>query len=717
MSRTRLWWMYWRLTGIILLVVIAALAANSYVSHQSFEQALVPEMAKKAATVGVSVRSLMLKAVEKKLEFHQLYGVEQTFKDARTENPDFGYIAATDAKGTIVYQQGERPEGAEAFFQRADTLARLKTAEVAGEFIPVGSQFIVSLPINVQDHALGMLHIGIDMGFVDRIVQELWLDILVVLIVALFFTLELLNFIAGSRLEAGLKSIAGILQSGAKGNFTLKPIHHTDQAFSAVRLLLESTLARVNAGFAGLTHAIEAAQREPAHERTARLGTANTDLQDLKKRFEFGQASADSSDGSRLAGVRAPLFGFLLAEELTRSFLPSYVNYLMVPIPGLSPQIVVGLPIVLFMLIVALGQPYFGALSERRGHRSTMIWGAGIAGFGFVATSLAYNVLDLLLWRSVCALGYALVFVSAQGLILSYTNVETRAKGFALFVGAFMVATVCGPSIGGILADNIGERATFVISAVLAFASILAIRLLPRDKERDPAKPVVMVPQFFEVRSLLFNRNFMTLTGLAAVPAKILLTGVCFYLVPLYVVSIGTTPAMAGRILMTYAVVMVLMAPLVAPLANNRKNREWLVAGGLCLSGCGGLLLLIGGGVPFVFAAVLMIGFGQSLSITAQSALVSDHCKQEMAAMGDHTVYGVYRLVERMGNAAGPLIASALVIALGYQNSFVAIGAMVMVSGIAFTLVLRAKRRAATGTVPVPVPVHVPVPATASTSK
>jgi MFS family permease len=74
--------------------------------------------------------------------------------------------------------------------------------------------------------------------------------------------------------------------------------------------------------------------------------------------------------------VRAPLFVFILAEELTRSFLPGYVQDLLVPIPGLSPQLVLGLPIALFMLIVALGQPYFGVLSERWGTRRTMFTGA-----------------------------------------------------------------------------------------------------------------------------------------------------------------------------------------------------------------------------------------------------------------------------------------------------------------------------------------------------
>jgi len=694
MSKLRLWWTYWRLTGIILLVVMAALAANSYVSNDDFERALVPEMAKKAATVGVSVRSLLLKAVDQKLEFHELYGVEQTFQEARTDNPDFAYMAATDAKGTILYQQGKAPEGAEAYFRRPDTLARLENPAVTGEFTPVGSQYIVSVPIIAPDRALGLLHVGIDVRFVDRIVQEMWFDVLVILVVALFFTFELLNFIAGSRLEAGLKSLSGVLERGGRGDFTMTPMGGSSgEAFGGVRRLLENAMARINAEIAALARDVEAA----AHERKEGMSAVTASLEDLRARFKVGQSPAASSDNERLAEVRAPLFGFLLAEELTRSFLPAFVKSVMVPIPGLSPQIVVGLPIVLFMLIVALGQPYLGALSERIGHRRMMIYGAGIAAAGFALTALSVTVFDLLLWRSLCALGYAMVFVSAQGLILSYTNAETRAYGFALFVGAFMVATVCGPSIGGILADNIGERATFMISAVLAAASILLIRILPKDPERDRDKLVAVVPRLFDIRTLLFNRNFMTLTGLAAIPAKILLTGVCFYLVPLYVVSIGTTPAMAGRILMTYAVVMVLMPAVVTPMANNRENREWLVSAGLAVSGLGGLLLLVGGSVPWVFAAVLLIGFGQSLSITAQSALVGDHCKQEMARMGDATVYGVYRLVERMGNAAGPLIASGLVIALGYQNSFVAIGAFVMACGIAFTLAVRAgKRRAVT---------------------
>jgi Na+/melibiose symporter-like transporter len=194
-----------------------------------------------------------------------------------------------------------------------------------------------------------------------------------------------------------------------------------------------------------------------------------------------------------------------------------------------------------------------------------------------------------------------------------------------------------------------------------------------------------------DIVALATNRRFMTVTGLAAMPAKILLTGLCFYLVPLYVVSMGDSQAMAGRIVMTYGVVMVVMAPVTASLASSRERMNWLVGGGLVLSGLGGTLMLAGQGVGWVFAAVVLVGLGQSLSISAQSALVSESCEAEVARLGDGTVYGVYRLLERMGNALGPLIAAALVTSIGYRHAFVAIGCGVLACGLAF---LTATRRA-----------------------
>ena len=192
------------------------------------------------------------------------------------------------------------------------------------------------------------------------------------------------------------------------------------------------------------------------------------------------------------------------------------------------------------------------------------------------------------------------------------------------------------------------------------------------------------MPRWSEVATLLANRPFLTVTALAAVPAKILLTGLCFYLMPLFVTSNGGSQAMAGRVLMTYGVMVVLLAPLAARWATTRGRMEWLVGGGLMLSGLGGLVLLAGADIPYVFAAMVLVGGGQALSISAQSALVSEHCAVAIAELGEGAVFGVYRLLERLGNAAGPLLAAALVMAHGYRSGFIALGGFVCLCGLLF---------------------------------
>jgi MFS family permease len=696
MSSTYLRRVYWRLAGAIMLVVVAALAANAYLSHRIFERSLAPEMAAKVASVGASVRVMLLKSVEQGFEFRGLYGIEPLFDDARNDSPEIAYFALTDPEGKLLRQHLSPPSGAADYFRSAGVLGALAAPERVPPARRVGEQYLVSLPIvSATQGPLGTLHLGVDVKFVDDIVLEMLYDVIVILVVSLFFTLELLHFMAGARLEAALRALSDAFERGASGRFAAPLRRATGRAMTQVQQLLEAMLARVNSAYEQLARDAEAARRVPAHERPQALAAVHAGVQALGRRFGFGVESSERrGDDTELAKVRMPLFMFILAEELTRPFLPGYVKSLLVSVPWLSPEILVGLPIALFMLIVAIAQPWLGVICERNGTRHTMLLGASVAAAGFVASAFAATVFDLMLWRSLCALGYAMVFVSGQAYVLAHATSANRAKSFALFVGAIMVASICGPSIGGILADNIGERWTFGIAALLALGSLAAIRSLPDAKVREDGQAEARVPTLAEIGALLGNLRFLTVTALAAMPAKTLLTGVCFYLVPLYVLSIGGSQSAAGRILMTYAVLMAVVSPFAAAWATTRERMEWLVGGGLIVSGLGAALLLAGGETHWVFAAVTLIGLGQSMSISAQSALVSEHCRAEIERIGEGAVYGVYRLLERLGNALGPIVAATLVVLFGYRTGFVALGAFVVLCGAAFVLATRRGARA-----------------------
>ena len=690
LEKNYLWRIYWRLAGVIMVCVVVALAVVSYNSHRVFERELVPETEQKAATVAASVRALVLKATGYGVPFDQLYGVEQTFGEVFEENPEFSYAAITDLDGRLLFARGKEPEFVREFFRRPAVLAVGLDPTATWSASRVGSQYFITMPI-ASDKPLGMLHLGIDAKFVDNVLLEVMLDVVVVLVVSLFFTLELLNFMAGARLASGLGEFSHQVERMRSGDFTATARIRANDEIGRLLRRIDAAIDHLNVRYEFLVGELEDKLRAAAGSRRESLKPATAALEVIRGRLRFGSAPKDAEgDEMNLNRIRAPLFAFILAEEMTRSYLPSYVNQLLVAIPGISPQVVIGLPIMLFMLIVALGQPYLGSWSERVGRRRAMLIGASIATVGFGATALAINLYDLLLWRSLCALGYAMVFVAAQGYVLDRTGQNNRAQGFALFIGAIMVATVCGPSIGGILADNIGYRLSFAVSSVMALVSLLAIARLPTTEVRTPtSQRPSRGPRMREIMALLVNRRFMTLTGLAAVPAKVILTGVCFYLVPLYIVSIGNTSAMAGRMLMVYAVMMVLIVPLSASLSDASMRRDRYVSVGLIISGLSGLLLLISDSFLVLFGVVFLLGLGQALSIAAQSALVAEHCQEEIRIYGFDAVYGVYRLFERLGNALGPLIASILVVFWGYQGAFIAISAMVLVCGIAFTIATR----------------------------
>lgn len=388
---------------------------------------------------------------------------------------------------------------------------------------------------------------------------------------------------------------------------------------------------------------------------------------------------------SAVAGMRAALFLFMLAEELSRSFLPLYTRELYTPVPGLSETLMMGLPIGLFMAVVAVFTPFAGAWADRFGSRRTLLLGTLPAVAGFAGTALAGSLAELLLWRSACALGYAVMFIGAQGFIARHTPAGQRARGMAQFVVAVIVAGLCGAPLGGILADLLGYRATFAASALLALAAaVAAAALLPADRaERAQNRGF----RLGEVKALLANPRFVVLLLFSSVPTKLMLTGYLFYLVPVSLHAAGETPAGIGRLMMTYGLIIVLLGPWVSRLAD-RTGRHALFAGiGGLVGGAGTLAILQDPGVPGILAGIAALGVAHALNNATQLALVPEVCRTECDRMGESSVFAVYRLLERGGSVIGPLLAAAVADRFGIQAALVALGVLGMLCGTAFCAV------------------------------
>lgn len=687
---------------VILLVVCAAIASSVTLMMATFESTIAPQMLAKAMTAGRTLSSLFGQAASYDIPLEKLVGVDTLFADAAKKHPELARFELLQ-NGKVFFGHG----AASATPSTPGTALASSAAEIT-----------TTIPIAGYESAATRLKILVDPHFIRKVFEEMTLDLAVVVVVTLFISLELLYFMAGS-LVADLAKLSAQLAALSRGAFVVLPgPAWLGVGFSrALADRVRSMAARYRQTLADLSLLIQTRHDVGAQHGRQSVRLAIAALRKARAEFSFtdthGSRGGRSTEGALLLGsMRAPFFLLLLADDLSRSFLPIFATELSVgPLP-ISPNLVASLPIFLFMLIVALSQPLLGGWSERMGRRHSFLVGAAVACIAHLLAAQSTTLLELLIWRSAGGAAWAIGFVAAQGYVLDTTDSKNRTAGLAAFVGIIMVSLICGPSIGGLLADGLGHRWTMALGSLLTATSFaLAWRRLPRDQMNTTgAMETAGKLKWGEkpntknagrggphIAQMLTNRRFLMLLLCAAVPAKIILIAYCYYLIPLYVMGSGSSSAMAGRLIMLYSVIMVLLVPITAGWVASLRVRHYprpealFVSAGLALSGLAGLAMALplpaSVGLLGPFLVVLMLGLGQALSISPQAAMVAELCQNEIRRLGQSVVYGVYRMIERMGNAIGPLIAAALLEIGGFGTAFVTIGIAVLCCAALFAWV------------------------------
>lgn len=636
----------------VLMLSIAFVAGRTVVAA---EKVLLPALGARAEVSARSLASLVATAGNYGIGLDRIYGAGPVLEAVVRENRQFAAAAILDPAGRPVAVAVRSADGIRA----ADEM-------------PPGLDSVVAPVIAPDGTTAARVAVAVPPSVAVDLVRDLWLDITVVVMASVLITLEVLAFVLG--LDAG-----ALMQAFAR---RLDALRRGDLSSPAAGVSGQGRLARAIASVDGHIAGVRA-RHEQLRRQAERAGdTALTaELDAVGTRFRLSETRADPP--AVLQRVRMPLFLFFLAEEMTRPFLPGFTAGLTSNVTIISHALAISLPIVLFMAIVAFSQPWLAGLTERFGRARALRLGAAVAVAGFAGTAFAGGLGQLLLFRSLVAVGYAAVFVGAQGVIIDSTSGPTRARGLSLLVTAIMVAALCGPPVGGILADRLGVRNAFLVSALVAAVAFLVARFtLPADHVRADAR-IAGVALRDMVRVLSRPAMALLLVG-CAFPAKLILAGLSFFLVPVVMGAAGFDDAVIGRVLMLYAVSMLVLVPLVARWSDGAGRRPAFVIGG-------GLIAATAVLHPFwlpqpwgAAAMVLQLGLGQALSITPQSALVGEIGRRIAPDLPENTLYGVFRLVERLGNAAGPALAAVLLARFGAPAALAGIGALVAAGALAF---------------------------------
>ena len=612
-----------------LLLLIISQTTISMFAWSELEEKLAPEIEKQAATVGSLINSKLQKALAYKIPFEKIEGIEEFFNDIREENKDIRFLAISNMQGKIMSVSGIKVNALNVALQ-----------DTQKETLSSTHNEIKTIKTQANSGQFG---------------QKSYRDTTI-------------------NLRHDGKDIATIHIGMEKNYFTAKI---TDLRYDIGIIFLTSFLIAFEILLFFITRIIARDSSRSAMQ----MPTLKAD-----------EVSKYSGTQDEVIAIRILTFLFMFAEMLSRPFLPMYGKELLSNGATLPNAVLISLPLTGFLLGMAISMPFAGRYSDRFGRRYVFIFGAMIVASGLLISASTSNFYFLVFARSLTGIGYASMFMSCQGFILDKTSDLNRGQGMSTFVSAIMVAEICAPAIGGILADKIGVRLVFIFGAIIAItAATLAVSILDnKNARRSDATQAIFLPY----QQLMLNRRFIALAILAGIPAKLIYSGFLIYLVPLLLTDFSSTASEIGRYVMVYGVATLLFSPIFAKLTDRYQSHGVMVICGGLFTGFGLVPIFFIADKELVLIGIAALGIGQAMSISAQISLVSQLTRAEMNQFGSGRVLGVFRLIERLGAAVGPLVAGALAAMLGVFSATTALGMYGLLSTLLFALIFIEKNHA-----------------------
>jgi MFS family permease len=136
-----------------------------------------------------------------------------------------------------------------------------------------------------------------------------------------------------------------------------------------------------------------------------------------------------------------------------------------------------------FALMRVVGALPAGRLVDRFGERRTMAVGIAIVAVSSVLAGFSGSFVQLIVLRGIGGLGSAMFGVSAQTLLLRTVPAEQRGQASGLYSGGFLLGSISGPTIGGLVAAWSLRAPFFIYGGMLIVPVGIALVVL-RDRSQ-----------------------------------------------------------------------------------------------------------------------------------------------------------------------------------------------------------------------------------------
>lgn len=380
-------------------------------------------------------------------------------------------------------------------------------------------------------------------------------------------------------------------------------------------------------------------------------------------------------------------FGF----DFSQPFFPLYVRFLGVTDLG-EAALWSGLIIGITPLITGLLAPIWGAVADRYGRKKLVI--RALLSISFLATAVA--VAPNVWWAFGARLAMGLVggfTPAAMALAIGSVPRERVGQAVGMMQAAQFLPLALGPLIGGPLADTVGLRWNFFLTAMVAVVGTLVLAVLftepPAGPSASPAQTglgsgwlaLLVAPAFATAAAALMMAQFAD----RSLPP----------ILPLFLASLappaGALGTITGLVISAGAVAAAVSSWAYGRYARPERAPFVLIAALAGSAVCFGLLALTDSW-ELVLAARVLLG------LVGGGAPTLIYTMATRAAPADRTglAVGLLALCSNLGNGLAPILAGSLAL-LDLRAVFL-VDAMLLL--VALSVVARLRRAARTGSGP-----------------
>lgn len=168
----------------------------------------------------------------------------------------------------------------------------------------------------------------------------------------------------------------------------------------------------------------------------------------------------------------------------------------------------VQLSLAAFFVGLALGQIFYGPVTDRFGRKPPLYFGMGLYTLASLVCAFTKNVEMLIAFRFFQALGSCSGVVISRAAVRDLFSQQDTAKVFSLLMLITGVAPILAPLLGGYISTTMGWRAIFILLSILSAACLFAILFFLPETHHADAR--VQIRDSFRIYGRIFrDRQFM----------------------------------------------------------------------------------------------------------------------------------------------------------------------------------------------------------------